>query len=462
MCLAWNVDEPSQVFQRSAIAGLGQLLPADVSLPMLPVLLPRELLDPNRATALAWLARDAWLSRLLAGPVLALPEWLASQRPFGDSGPALGELWDLPAAVAVIPLDSPTSRAAEVLQMWCVADLGQRLATDHRNALPALPERLSTEPDVRCFVVRSDTGMASRNVVGTSWMLGFELALRVLREGNPKVLRALAAEWIVTGDVRTGLVRRVGLGQKLDLVTSRNWLLPADNWNEVPQGYRPRGRVGFAASLEAAWNVILGAGTQDAGSRPWPDKVAALHTFVSRAWGPVVGAALLSRAQRVVLWHTDNEEESAGPARGIGKLLCELAGRQGVECPDAELRRVSSTSILAVEGEVQPRLQRDIRVNQEGAVLFNITQGNRLMGLAAYNLARRHPGDLWLAYRDVDNTGLDYTGIRFEGLEPITFRLQGDARRARVNWDFIFRRSDRRTTEVDWGNVLDNILAVPE
>jgi hypothetical protein len=304
---------------------------------------PGELTDPNRAAALGWLARDAYLNRLVVGPVQALPEWLASQRPFGDPGPALRDLWDMPAAVAVIPLDSPADMVAETLQVWCVADPKQRLATDQRDALPALSERLWAEPDLRCFVVRSDAAKARPDVIGISWMLGFELALCALREADPKALRALASEWIVTGDVRAGLVRRVGLGSKLDLPTSRNWLLPADNWDEVPQGYRPRGKVRFAASVEAAWNVILGAGTQDAGGRPWPEKVAALYTFVSRAWGPVVGAALLSRSQRIVLWHTDNEEESAGPARGIAKLLCELAHRQGTEGPDIEPLNVSST-----------------------------------------------------------------------------------------------------------------------
>jgi len=450
---------PVEAFRRHCHLSLGGMAAADAGSLEDAVAAAEALPAAHREVYLRGLAEEAWLARQEAGALPAVPAALSGVRPFGASLPTLSELWPLAAAVVVVPVGQAVGDGCGVLHLWCVEDPEGRIHHDQRDFLEGLSERLQDENSLRCLVSASVSEAGPRAAESRSWELGFEMARLALQSRDRSAVRRLAADWLVTGAVRGDRVTWVLLGSKLDLATRREWLLPAASRDEVPLGYRPRGGMRFVGSVTASWNAVLGRGTQDGGSRPWPSDVAVLHSFVSTAWGPVVGAALLSRAPRVVLWHTRAAAVSRRPAQGLRDILFRGLMRAGrMHEAAVELRLVDSANLVNAERQLDDVLRQDL--SGGGTVLFNVTQGNRLMSFAAHNLARRYP-NLWLVYRDNDSRGLDYTAIRYDGLEATTQRLRGRPTAARVDWGRILEPR-RAPAPPDWHGILETLTEGPE
>lgn len=277
---------------------------------------------------------------------------------------------------------------------------------------------------------------------GVSWQLSAALADRALRAGDAQTRLALACDWLPTGSIRDdGSIEVIEFGNKGDLSvfmntgSKRHWLAPTQA--QLPGSIKQA--IFQAQTLDIAWNHIARQGTvEEHTRRDWPAGIEAMHSFVSSAREPVIAAAILAHPQKLVLWRTDNEIVSWKPAEDIRYIL--RAVRPEIE---VIFRDIPSNSMHAVENVLKTAMGTALR---EGCLtLFNVTQGNRLMGFAAHTMARRYPS-LWLLYRDNDDQGIDFTAIRYDGRDyPVTFTLTADpATHPDIRWSKLLRSSSPR------------------
>jgi hypothetical protein len=251
----------------------------------------------------------------------------------------------------------------------------------------------------------------------------------------------LATDWLLTGWVNgKGEVREVVVGNKVNVRTSRQWLFPEENRKDLI-GYADRlDRVRFADSETAAWARVTGRGVFHAGEIAGPERVGVLHSFVSLAREPVIAAALLSGARKVVLWHSD-EQRSRESAQEVREVLESLSRHQSLSMRLSgwvSSRRISSSDLAEARKTLDKGLEDDLASGE--TVLFNVTQGNRLMGFAPLTLAQLHPR-LWLVYRDIDAPAFQFTVIRYESLQPVTQVTPAVAPAVpwSVHWEVLFR-----------------------
>jgi hypothetical protein len=342
------------------------------------------------------------------------------------------------AVVALIPLAGCGENAPEVAAMILSRATGD--LPDNRRDWEGSEEFLTGHG------LRLDTVRAPRptsRVTGRSWQLGAHLAWYCIKTGDDRARQDLAGKWLTTGAVeKDDQLTVVEWGNKIDIPHSnRRWLVP-DGMESAPE----RLQVTSCRSLDRAWKLISGQGTVERRKRAWP-KAQIFHSFTSGAREPVIAAVLLARPRRVVLWQTDNEETSRKPASDIQCILRELKPELSIELKD-----ISSTSMEAVE----KALDKEISAEQ-GPTLFNVTQGNRLMGFAVHTLARKYHS-LWMLYRDNDDKGIDFTAIQYDGRDyPETFTLGAErASIPDINWDNLLH-SVRPRPMVSWEELLKKI-----
>ncbi len=413
-------------------------------------------LDPEAEPTWEKLMALEWLLAVISGKHAIA----TSLEPFADlpvsdmdtAGPTARQLAESGAAVAVIPLAS---------QDGGPAGLAALVVSPARAGLP--PDQRHQWQDAEIFLNRQNLRLDALTTIpdakrgrieGTSWQLGAALAAYALSQ-RPESRLTLAADWLPTGSVLSGgHLKSVLEGNKSDLNTPhRRWLIPSEM--RIPDALR---RSGFAqaATLDNAWNIITHQGTvEESAVSDWPADIATLHSFASGAREPVIAAALLSRCRHLVLWRSDNQEVSIKPADDIRNILKAL--RPGLTIEEKD---IASSSMHMIEIVLEDALKASLRTGQ--ATLFNVTQGNRLMGFAVHTLARRYPS-LLLLYRDQDNAGIDFTGIRYDGRDyPVTFTLRAlEKEHSGIAWDKLLSRSAPRPQQ-EWKELLDKIRIKPE
>ncbi|HMO50099.1 MAG TPA: hypothetical protein PKE26_05200 [Kiritimatiellia bacterium] len=416
----------------------------------------QELPTSHREEYERHLAREWLLARQIGVSAMAnKTQMLAGVRPFGH-GPSFAELNGLPLAAVVVPLRTDHGGPGTA-QIWVVHDPEDRLSAYVTSELTEMNAVLADAPGYRVFTVSYDT--PNKGFVGRSWQLGGRLALRALREDSEHTtVLDLASRWIISGCVGSnGHAVGVVLGNKLRLSTDRDWLLPSENRGDIPDNWNPPGARRLASTEDAAWSLVSGKGTREEEPAEWPQKVYVLHSLVSGAWKPIVAAALLSGTKRMTLWHTNNEELSRSRAFALKEKVFPALAAAGIRIPEiGEPLLISSTNLAEAERNLRPLVEENLR--EYGTVLFNITNGNRLVALAPNNLARRHSG-LCLVYRDVDDKGHDFTGIRYDDFEPTTFTLRPKElpHSDKLNWDALIARGSN-TPPIDWDAELKEIL----
>jgi hypothetical protein len=352
-------------------------------------------------------------------------------------------------AVSMFPLASDES--SEAAHLWLFLDEeGVLTDGDDRNLFTEGNSEITNHSGVKTYVSTTES-TRSKGISGRSWQLAFHVTLMAMKEHDAIVRDNLARKWMITGRVSNTQVERVDIGAKTHLGTSRMWLVPNDNSQDlIKHRCRP------VPSIEAAWSQILGYGVKEIGRSPWPDDPVVLHTFISAALGPVVASVLLSRVKKVVIWHTDNESISRKPAEAVRNILLKNIKPEVEVQP---LREISSRSLKEAEQQLREALQEDLSTGKP--VIFNITQGNRLMALAPHSLARER-GNLWLVYRDMDAQDLDFTAIRYDsGGQAETMTLDGDPSSARVNWGYLLRKPSTQP-EPDWNQILREITNIED
>lgn len=377
--------------------------------------------------------------------------WVAfgEAAPFQD-GPPLRALRGRRMAAAAFPVELPELSGAGVQgrsephpwwMLWlCEKEEG---GEDHSARIQEWKKGPEEAQDCSPFLVASHSAYEATDIAQQSWTLAAELARRAMAaSAAPSLRQQLAGGWMISGQVLAdGTVAPVTVGNKVRIKTARRWMFPPENRREVLGFAASLNTVRFVSSVDSAWATLCNHGVTDGGERRWSDeKVAVLHSFTSAAWAPVVQALLLAAPVEFKLWHS-SDEDSQAKAFGLEKTLKPGAW---TDAPPRmpQPREISSSSLGTAERQIRAELERDLAAGR--LVLFNITQGNRLMGLAPYSLAQLHP-NLWLIYKDRDAARHEFTVIRYEGVLPTTHKLVGSTKMADLVptsvWDALEGRS---------------------
>ena len=147
---------------------------------------------------------------------------------------------------------------------------------------------------------------------GPSCRLAEELAERLLKTGTSKQIFETAKNWIVTGEVIDGnaKVKQVDLGNKLRLITDRKFVLPEENYDDVPIGVVGK-TIKFADTVDAAWNHITEAGTKSLPPAEFPPETDELHVLVGGNIKAQVASIIFSHSKKVFLWHSEDSKVAA-------------------------------------------------------------------------------------------------------------------------------------------------------
>ncbi len=394
---------------------------------------------------------------------LNVPEsiWTAfdGSHPF-EGGPRLGAFRGKRVATSAFPTDDSVGLPGSA-PPWCLLWLTDRLdvGIDHSARIQEWTDAGIPFEQYSVFLITYPAAANGRPISQRSWTLAAHLAHRALSDADGcGIRRSLARDWIVTGDVRRDLsIEPVAIGNKCHIRCDRRWMFPPDNRpavnRRVSLGYGNRLRTTrFPATVEAAWALLTNRGVVEGGTADWPQDLGVLHSFTSGAWQPVLASLLLAAPRRLVLWHS-REDVSAKPAEFIERLL--EPGFWTDSPPKVCVKPAFSEEKPNVElAEVQARIRATLESDLAGGniVLFNVTQGNRMMAFAAHGLAQLHP-NLWLMYRDVDAPPFEFTIIRYEGSLPTTEIIRPDGgARARTPaceipdaaWQSLFSKSSPR------------------
>jgi hypothetical protein len=400
-------DKPGMIREK-AFEDFGRLTCEDVeTLAATPPDFPAKSLEEwKRALAEEWLNAA---SQMLTPP--ACPPELSNISPFGNGNVPLKEIPLENTAVAVFPLDGSGTSAQRPAEghVWWTGDRDE-------------PYRILS-------------AIGAGNVhSGDSDSLASALARRAAQQTSTDPVtaaarRALASRWIISGEAGyDGRVYNVKLGNKLDLETNRDWLLPAMAKGNVRQGFR--GHVRYTTHLDTAWEIVTGRGIPEGGELSWPAEPV-LHSFVSGAVKPVIAMVLAAQPRRVELWHTDNKVISIDPANLIRDVL-------SIKFPELEvnLREIASSRITEIESDLRAGLSEDLALGNP--VLFNATQGHRWMAYALHNVARLNE-NLWQLYRNQDAAPWKFEVLIHDGIPPSSYALSLEDAPEDVNSEEIFK-----------------------
>jgi hypothetical protein len=359
-------------------------------------------------------------------------------KPFGEDYPSAGELISSSSSAAVFPLINANDRTVETAHIWLIKDIPLSFP-DQKHLLEGI-SRFHISDNVKIYISSSKP---NSSIGGESWQLAFKMAELGLSDIELK--KRIAKNWIFTGKVEAGNNRicSVVINGKLKLETDRSWLIPkASHYTN-----HERVKVKTAGTLREAYNWVKEEGIHPVGYTEWPENIYELHSFVSRAVTPVIASAVLSGAKRIVLWHSNNAEESEKPAGYICAMLRTLLP----DCEIAEPKLISSSDLFEAEKALEEYFNKTQTTEN---IIFNITQGNRLMSLAPHYLARKNPR-IWLVYRDRDSAkNLDYTAINYkhDGDSPTTMLLEAPSIPGGVNWNCL---SDKASVcGFDWHKTM--------
>ena len=377
------------------------------------------------ALAVEW-AVGVWLGKLLQKP----PEALAGRRlPDCGSAPDCATLAASQGAATLVLLDS-AEPAVAILLAW-------------KGSAPEGSLTLPDCPGIAFHLIPSRPGL---KIQGDSWQLGARLAARFIESPDSEAACRLALCWAATGRIDGRLIGRVEIGGKLrhPALRTRSILLPAESYDEIATaGALLRQNVVNihpVQDVESALGHIVDArpASADADSVQI-DRPDVLHVLVGGAWQAAFAPIALCRARRVVLWHSD-DAISTNRAEAIRDALS--AGLAATFETDSAptLRHLSSSDLGSAWDELNIALSEDLEGGRR--VAFNITSGNRIMGMAPLPFAQRHR-NLTLLYRDVDADAFALTYLRFDGIRPVqgTLRLPAaEKRNPTIRWTALFSK----------------------
>jgi len=332
----------------------------------------------------------------------------------------LKALIKLESAVSVFPTLNEGS-SPSIKHLWVFEDINNLIQRDHLTNLEGGKEISELYPNLRVFI------LPPSHFIGKSWKLAFYLAKEALKSNNSNLKKKLAKNWIVTGDVNLEkLVLKIKLGNKIELETTRNWLLPRANHGDWPSNWNPKGTATVVVNIEEAVNRIIGKSVQKEEPINWPSNISNIYSPTSNAETTVIVAAVLCGLNKITLFQSDNKQFSIEPAANIHKFI----KKHSNITPVITINKIPSNDIYAIEQFFEREMHLDKTTAETDLTILHITTGNKLMLLAASSIAKRYP-NVWLVYRDRGlnkESSTDYIAINYEGLQPTTRTLKADSK----------------------------------
>ena len=181
--------------------------------------------------------------------------YVLDAKPFGEDGPKCAELLlsDVFVAMAFVPLTPPDSRGRPILaRLYCVNGLSKRCFPS-----PLRADAVSDGKLYSWFLTGLPDEKYDAVIDGRSWLLAAELLKHVVTKRDVATARNLVTKFIVTGDVRNGLITKVEMGRKDELALRHayrdfKWIIPKENdMNNVPKR-----KIEKPATLEEAYGLI--------------------------------------------------------------------------------------------------------------------------------------------------------------------------------------------------------------
>lgn len=188
---------------------------------------------------------------------LAESEALQTARPFGKGGPTFAMLRDssVRMAMAFVPLTPTGGNGKAILaRLYCVTGLSDK------NKPPF--EKGVDSPDIdkySWFAAGIPAVFEGEMLSGRSWLLAAHLLMQVVNAKDNATARNLATNFIITGDVESGSIKEVDMGQKPNLANIKEyraykWIIPMKNANEMTNV--PSRKIEKPATLEEAYKLI--------------------------------------------------------------------------------------------------------------------------------------------------------------------------------------------------------------
>lgn len=177
---------------------------------------------------------------------------VARIQPFGDDGPLVAELM-LPnvfCAMAFFPLTPANTKGNPILaRLYCVKGL-----PNSYNTLPLEGMSEVASPEVSWFLEGVPKEELKKGIRGRSWLLAAHLLRQVVNMRSLSTARNLMKHYIVTGDVRDGLICPVEIGRKAELFEKFEgfkWIIPKENEMNLPKRKTEK-----PATLKEAYELI--------------------------------------------------------------------------------------------------------------------------------------------------------------------------------------------------------------
>lgn len=318
-----------------------------------------------------------------------------------DNHIKLKDCWGKQSAMAHFPLNNLTGKA-ELGHIWAIEGI------DSQTVM-----------------------MSNKTWDGDSYKLAEALAKKALKE-NAGIKKRLASNWIITGNIDdSGRVKKVELGNKLSISTKRKWLVPTDSMNQISPEIALNKTIRSADEITTAWNHITGKGTKTTGENDWPTQIEELHILVGGNIKAQVASILLTKPDKIVLWHSESDKFSKIPAEQIKKVVADIS-------LDIESKFLSSKKMSEAEKTLQDYFKEK---NSSLKILFNVTSGNRLMSYAVQSIARLHP-NIDLIYRDADEENPNrFNILNYREFPPYLGTIKGNLP-DEINSKFLYGRDE--------------------
>lgn len=172
-------------------------------------------------------------------------------KPFGADAPMLAELL-MPGvfiAMALVPLSPQGAHGRPIIaRLYCVSGLA------NRRVLPLEGMDEVATHGFSWFLAGVPQADLEKGIHGRSWLLAANLLARIVENRDVKTARNLAKCYIVTGDVSSGVIRRVEMLRKPELAKQFDdfkWIIPKENDMDIPKR-----KIEKPKTLEEAYQMI--------------------------------------------------------------------------------------------------------------------------------------------------------------------------------------------------------------
>lgn len=332
-----------------------------------------------------------------------------------ESGIPLKELIGYRMTASVFPLASEENSPPEMALIFSAQTGKEKLSFEWGTPY---------KKDFRWVVL----SYSDHSIVGDSYGLALALAETASKSGDSRHARELARKYILSGSYNPdgGSIGTVKSGNKPDLKTERRWLV---NWEDTAklQDVRPFQRV---SSVQDAWSHVTGSGTLPGENLRFED--VNCHTLVSLtsiATPVILGSLILSRPQRFLLLYTNGSINDMDTVLYALNSLRKDHGdlfHDSMEICDPVL--IPSDNLMTIQEAVSEQLEHVGHAPVGSQHIFQITNGNFLMRLGAYNVIKRRT-DFLAIYRDGDSKDrIEFTALQFPDADlPTTSRISGES-----------------------------------